>query len=210
MPEYQLQIKQVVDYPRCRIYRQFVHRLMADRSIRASGGSGLFYFRVSVPAQNHNVQSILLSASASLPSKSAPSSASASKQPNTFPDQSPDGCVSTAQGQCRTAPSVPCREGSCHRPCLSDCHSNYSSRDYRKSSVFPAGNTRPNSKSVFLHCGHKSNGETHASKAFQRADCLSSKSSLPRIHGEQSHPCTAESDKHSPFLSEYTRRAPGL
>jgi len=166
--------------------------------------------RVSVPAQNHNVQSILLSASASLPSKSAPSSASASKQPNTFPDQSPDGCVSTAQGQCRTAPSVPCREGSCHRPCLSDCHSNYSSRDYRKSSVFPAGNTRPNSKSVFLHCGHKSNGETHASKAFQRADCLSSKSSLPRIHGEQSHPCTAESDKHSPFLSEYTRRAPGL
>ena len=46
MPEYQLQIKQVVDYPRCRIYRQFVHRLMADRSIRASGGSGLFYFTV--------------------------------------------------------------------------------------------------------------------------------------------------------------------
>lgn len=44
MPTYQLQIKQVVDYPRCRIYRQFVHRLMADRSIRTSGGSGLFYF----------------------------------------------------------------------------------------------------------------------------------------------------------------------
>ena len=46
MPTYQLQIKQVVDYPRCRIYRQFVHRLMADRSIRTSGGSGLFYFTV--------------------------------------------------------------------------------------------------------------------------------------------------------------------
>jgi hypothetical protein len=46
MPEYQLQIKQVVDYPRCRIYRQFVQRLMADRSIRTSGGSGLFYFTV--------------------------------------------------------------------------------------------------------------------------------------------------------------------
>lgn len=44
MPAYQLQIKQVVDYPRCRIYRQFVHRLMADRSIRTSGGSGLFLF----------------------------------------------------------------------------------------------------------------------------------------------------------------------
>ena len=46
MPAYQLQIKQVVDYPRCRIYRQFVHRLMADRTIRTSGGSGLFYFTV--------------------------------------------------------------------------------------------------------------------------------------------------------------------
>ena len=46
MPAYQLKIKQVVDYPRCRIYRQFVHRLMADRSIRTSGGSGLFYFTV--------------------------------------------------------------------------------------------------------------------------------------------------------------------
>ena len=37
MPAYQLQIKQVVDYPRCRIYRQFIHRLIDDRSIRASG-----------------------------------------------------------------------------------------------------------------------------------------------------------------------------
>ena len=43
---YQLQIKQVVDYPRCRIYRQFIHRLMDDRSIRVSGSSGLFYFTV--------------------------------------------------------------------------------------------------------------------------------------------------------------------
>ncbi len=42
MPTYQLQIKQVVDYPRCRIYRQFVRFLMEDRSIRVSGGSGLF------------------------------------------------------------------------------------------------------------------------------------------------------------------------
>lgn len=46
MPAYQLQIKQVVDYPRCRIYRQFIHRLIDDRSIRASGGSGLFYYTV--------------------------------------------------------------------------------------------------------------------------------------------------------------------
>ena len=42
MPTYQLQIKQIVDYPCCRIYRQFVRFLMEDRSIRVSGGSGLF------------------------------------------------------------------------------------------------------------------------------------------------------------------------
>lgn len=44
MPEYQLQIKQVVDYPRCRIYREFIHKLINDRSIRINGGSGLFHF----------------------------------------------------------------------------------------------------------------------------------------------------------------------
>jgi len=42
MSEYQLEIKQIVDYPRCRIYRQFVQSLINDRSIRISGGSGLF------------------------------------------------------------------------------------------------------------------------------------------------------------------------
>lgn len=46
MPEYQLELKQIVDYPRCRIYRQFIRTLMKDRSIRVSGGSGLFYFTV--------------------------------------------------------------------------------------------------------------------------------------------------------------------
>ena len=44
--DYQLQIKQIVDYPRCRIYRQFVQSLINDRSIRTSGGSGLFYYTV--------------------------------------------------------------------------------------------------------------------------------------------------------------------
>ena len=47
MSEYTLEIKQIVDYPRCRIYRQFVQALIADRSIRVSGGSGLFVY------QNH-------------------------------------------------------------------------------------------------------------------------------------------------------------
>ncbi len=46
MSEYQLQIKQVVDYPRCRIYRQFVQSLITDQGIRTGGGSGLFYFTV--------------------------------------------------------------------------------------------------------------------------------------------------------------------
>lgn len=45
MSEYQLELKQIVDYPRCRIYRQFVQSLIADRSIR-TGGSGLFYYAV--------------------------------------------------------------------------------------------------------------------------------------------------------------------
>lgn len=47
IPEYQLEIKQIVDYPRCRIYRQFIQTLIADRSIRTNNGcSGLFYFTV--------------------------------------------------------------------------------------------------------------------------------------------------------------------
>jgi hypothetical protein len=46
MSEYQLQIKQIVDYPRCRIYRQFVQSLINDRSIRINGGSGLFCYTI--------------------------------------------------------------------------------------------------------------------------------------------------------------------
>lgn len=46
MPSYQLQIRQVVDYPRCRIYRQFIQSLIADRSIRAERGSGLCHYTV--------------------------------------------------------------------------------------------------------------------------------------------------------------------
>lgn len=47
MADYQLEIKQIVDYPRCRIYREFIQTLLADRSIRTNNGcSGLFYFTV--------------------------------------------------------------------------------------------------------------------------------------------------------------------
>ena len=44
MSNYQLEIKQVLDYPRCRIYRQFIQSIMEDRSIRTGGSSGLFYY----------------------------------------------------------------------------------------------------------------------------------------------------------------------
>lgn len=42
--DYQLEIKQVVDYPRCRIYREFIRSLMEDRDIRTNGSSYLFYY----------------------------------------------------------------------------------------------------------------------------------------------------------------------
>ena len=47
MSEYQLEIKQIVDYPRCRVHRQFIQSLISDRSIRTNNGcSGLFYYAV--------------------------------------------------------------------------------------------------------------------------------------------------------------------
>lgn len=46
MSEYKLQIKQVVDYPRCRIYRQLIQYLIKDPNIRSGGSSGLFYYTV--------------------------------------------------------------------------------------------------------------------------------------------------------------------
>lgn len=46
MSEYQLEIKQIVDYPRCRIYRQFINLLMNDKNIRIGGNAGLYYFTV--------------------------------------------------------------------------------------------------------------------------------------------------------------------
>ena len=46
MSEYQLELKQIVDYPRCRIYRQFVQSLITDRSIRTGGSCCLFYYTI--------------------------------------------------------------------------------------------------------------------------------------------------------------------
>ena len=44
---YQVEIKQLVDYPRCRVHREFIQTLIADWSIRTNNGcSGLFYYAV--------------------------------------------------------------------------------------------------------------------------------------------------------------------
>ena len=42
MKNYQLELRQIVDFPRCRIYREFVQDLLTDRSIRTGGWSFLF------------------------------------------------------------------------------------------------------------------------------------------------------------------------
>ncbi|MDO4275118.1 MAG: MarR family transcriptional regulator [Eubacteriales bacterium] len=41
---YQLELKQLVDYPRCRIYREFIRTLVKDKNIRTNGNSYLFYY----------------------------------------------------------------------------------------------------------------------------------------------------------------------
>ena len=46
MSKYKLEIKQVVDFPRCRIYRQLIQYLIKDPNIRSGGSSGLFYYTV--------------------------------------------------------------------------------------------------------------------------------------------------------------------
>lgn len=51
--EYQLEIKQIVDFPRCRIYRDFVRSLIANKSIRTNGGSFLFYYIVLCSYANY-------------------------------------------------------------------------------------------------------------------------------------------------------------
>lgn len=51
---YQLELKQIVDFPRCWIYREFIQTLMKDRSIRTNGGSCLFYFLILCSYANYS------------------------------------------------------------------------------------------------------------------------------------------------------------
>lgn len=51
--DYQLELKQIVDFPRCRIYRDFIRSLVANKSIRTNGGSFLFYYIVLYSYANY-------------------------------------------------------------------------------------------------------------------------------------------------------------
>lgn len=44
--KYLIELKQLVKFPRCRIYREFIRELMKNRDLHTSGGSGLFYYMV--------------------------------------------------------------------------------------------------------------------------------------------------------------------
>ena len=46
MEEYKLELKQIVDYPRCRMYRQFIQGLIGNENLRVGGSSGLYYYTV--------------------------------------------------------------------------------------------------------------------------------------------------------------------
>ena len=50
---YQLELKQIVEFPRCRIYRDFIQTLITTKSIRTTGGSFLFYYLVLCSYANY-------------------------------------------------------------------------------------------------------------------------------------------------------------
>ena len=41
--EYQLELKQIVEFPRCRIYRDFIQTLITTKSIRTTGALSFYY-----------------------------------------------------------------------------------------------------------------------------------------------------------------------
>ena len=46
MEEYKLELKQIVDYPRCRMYRQFIQGLIGNMNLRVGKESYLYYYTV--------------------------------------------------------------------------------------------------------------------------------------------------------------------
>lgn len=64
--DYQLEIKQIVNYPLCRIHRSFIRRLMQDVNIRTYGRSYLFYYIIlcsfaNFRTSNRRLDSIFIS-----------------------------------------------------------------------------------------------------------------------------------------------------
>ena len=51
--DYKLEIKQIVDFPRCRIYRDFIQTLIIDKSIRTNGSSFLFFYLILCSYANY-------------------------------------------------------------------------------------------------------------------------------------------------------------
>lgn len=52
---YQIELKQIVEFPRCRIYRDFIHTLISDKSIRTNGSTCLFYYIVLCSYANYRI-----------------------------------------------------------------------------------------------------------------------------------------------------------
>lgn len=50
---YKLELKHIVEFPRCRIYRDFIQTLITTKSIRTTGGSFLFYYLVLCSYANY-------------------------------------------------------------------------------------------------------------------------------------------------------------
>ncbi len=46
MSEYKLEVKQIAEYPRCRIYRDFIRKLIMNENIRVSSNSMLYFYTV--------------------------------------------------------------------------------------------------------------------------------------------------------------------
>lgn len=51
--EYKLELKQIVDFPRCRIYRDFIQTLISNKSIRTTGSSYLFFYIILCSYANY-------------------------------------------------------------------------------------------------------------------------------------------------------------
>lgn len=56
--EYQVELKQIVSYPRCRIYRDFIRRLVDDKSIRLGGCSFFSFYVLLCSYANYQTHSV--------------------------------------------------------------------------------------------------------------------------------------------------------